>query len=396
MSRRGFAVTTIKNTNVLMVDVDRMLERNLKAENYDLKKYKWNGRSRISKSLANQKKISPPYSMLKLLNLLMSNEYHDGCVDAISKNTVKMFECSNPKVQAWWDACQTPPKTNKIKLLRQMVKYNAACGNGFLIKLRSLSGEWVGLQRLLPNETEILENTNDQGFLVPDYIQRRNSVQTYFPGKDIIHMLEETFKSQAWGLQSLPIAANVEVLKELKTLDYNNFKNGLFIDYMILVEGLLDEDTDDTDSDDESGFGTIKAQFETAIQNKKQHSNIILETGDPNVKIRVEKLRKEMTADGQKQLEDKYRNGIFAYHRVPPRLASQETPGKLGGDNDSDLKIFYFNKIKPLQEDLASILAAEFKKEFGWNVKSEDFNFGNLLDDYKSEEQRFYDEAQNK
>lgn len=379
-----------------MVDIDRVLERTLKTENYDLTKYKWKGKSRVSKSVANQKKISSPYSMLKLLNLLMVDEYHNGCVNAIAKNTVKIFECDNAKVKTWWEACQTPPKFNKIDLLRQMIKYDNACGNGFLIKLRNLAGVWVGLQRLLPNETEILENINDQGFLVPDYIQRRNMIQTYIPGKDVIHMTEETFKSQAWGLKSLPIAANVEILKELKTLDYNNFKNGLFIDYLILVEGLLDEDTDDTDSTDESGFGTIKAQFETAIQNKKQHSNIILETGDPNVKIRVEKLRKDMTADGQKQLEDKYRNGIFAHHLTPPRIMSQETPGKLGSDNNSDLKLWYHNKIKPGQEQLASILADEFNREFGWGVKPEEFNFGNLLDDYKNEEERFFDQAQNK
>lgn len=395
--RKGFQLTTVKGGNALIVNIDTLLNRHYKANEYNLQKHKWHGKKRrVTKSEANQKKIRPPYNMEKLLNLLMADEYHDGCIDAIAKNTVKQFSCKNQKVMTWWEACQTPPKFNKIDLLRQLVKYDNACGNGFLIKLRNLNGVWVGLQRLLPNETEILENYDSSGFLAPDFIQRRNMTMTWFAGKDVIHLMEETFKSQAWGLKSLPIAANIEILKELKTLDYNNFKNGMFIDYLILVEGLLNEDTDDADETDESGFSTLKEQFEAAIQNKKQHSNIILETGDPTVKVSVEPLRKILTGEGQKDLEAKYKSGIFAYHRVPPRLVSQETPGKLGGDNNSDLQVFYFNKVKPLQEALANILAEEFNTEFNWNVQAEDFDFGNLLDDYKSDEERFFDQAQNK
>jgi hypothetical protein len=393
--RKGFHLTTVKGNGVLMVDIDTVLERKLKTEKVDLGKYRWFKKSRISKSVASQAKIPAPYSMKKLLDLMTVDEYHFGCIDAISKNTVKRFDCKNEQVMAWWKACQAPPKFNKIDLLRQSIKYDNACGNGFLIKLRNLRGEWVGLQRLLPNETEILENYNDMGFLVPDYIQRRGTKMTFFAGKDVIHLMEETHKSQAWGLKSLPIAANIEILKELKTLDYNNFKNGLFIDYLILVDGLLDIDTDNSDDTNEGGFAAIKAQFETAIQNKKQHSSIILESGDPNVKIRVEKLRKDMTADGQKQLEEKYRNGIFAYHTTPPRIMSTETPGKLGSDNNSDLKLWYFNKIQPGQQQLASILADEFNAEFGWGVEAEDFDFGNLLEDYVTDEERFFTDAQN-
>jgi hypothetical protein len=383
-----------------MVNIDKVMAKKYGSEKVNVAKMKWisKGRRPVTKSEANQKRITPPYSMKKLCDLLLVDEYHDGCIDSIAKNVVKKFDCTDGRVMGWWKVAQTPPKSNKLDLLRQLVKYDQACGNGFLIKLRNMAGEWVGFQRLLPHEAIILENYDDAGFLRPNYLQHRNMKAAYFDGQDIIHMMEETHKSEAWGLRGLQVAANVEILKEIKTLDYNNFRNGLFIDYLILVEGLLDDD-DDNDGEEEasdSGFNVIKTQFETAIANKKQHSSIILETGDPNVKIRVEKLRKDLTADGQKQLETKYRSGIFAYHRVPARLVSQETPGKLGGDNNSDLQLFYFNKVKPLQEALANILAEEFKQEFGWEIDPADFDFGNLLDDYKTDEQRFFDEARGK
>lgn len=399
--RRGFQVTAINKRGALIVDVDRVIKASYRAEKVDLTKYKWHGsHKRITKSQANSQRISPPYSMRKLLDLLLVDEYHFGCIDAIQKNVIKKFECNDGRVMDWWRACQTPPNRSKLDILRGWVKYNQACGNGFMIKLRGLSGQWVGLQRLLPNETAILENYDNSGFLSPNFIQYRNSTQTYFDGADIIHMLEETHKSEAWGLNSLNVAANVEILKEIKSLDHNNFKNGMFIDYLILVEGLLDDvdeaEEEEEESSDGSGFDTIKSKIEDAIQNKKQHSNVIIETGDPEVKIRVEKLRKDLTADGQKHLEDKYKSGIFAYHRVPPRLASQETPGKLGGDNNSDLKIFYHNKVKPLQEAVANILSTEFRNEFNWDVSPDDFDFGNLLEDYMTEEESFFAQTRNK
>jgi len=382
-------VYRVSGSNVAFLDIDAVIDRKYRNSKVNLSKYKWARRSPISKSEAKQRVIYPPYSIKDLLGLLDSNEYHFACIDAIEKNVISSFECNNSKVMDWWKKCQTPPKSNKINLLRQMIKYDQACGNGFLIKLRDALGNWVGLQRLLPNETLILENYNKQGFLEPNYIQYRNLKQTYFPGKDIIHMLEETHKSEAWGLNSLPIAINNEILKEIKALDYNNFKNGLFIDYLIIVEGLLDDGVEDEENE-ESAFDVIKKQFQDAITNKRQHSSIILETGDKNVKVHVEELRKSLTSEGQEKIEKKYKDGILAYHRVPQRLVSQETPGKLGGDNSSDLKIFYINKIQPLQEALANILTTEFQKEYGWDVEAKDFNFGNMMDNYIGEDERYF------
>jgi hypothetical protein len=38
------------------------------------------------------------------------------------------------------------------------VHYYIACGNGFPMKMRNLKGEWVGLNRLILNEVQILKN----------------------------------------------------------------------------------------------------------------------------------------------------------------------------------------------------------------------------------------------
>ena len=81
----------------------------------------------------------------------------------------------------------------------------------------------------------------------------------------------------------------------------------------------------------------------------------------------------------------------MVYHGVPHRLVSQETPGKLGGDNNSDMAVFYNMVIKPLQLRTAQILATEFKKEFGWQVNPADFDFGNISEILENNDLKLFD-----
>lgn len=43
--------------------------------------------------------------------------------------------------------------------------------------------------------------------------------------------------SNAWGVSCLPVTVNIEILEQIKTFDFNNFKNGLLVDYFMIVEG---------------------------------------------------------------------------------------------------------------------------------------------------------------
>lgn len=315
------------------------------------------------------------------------------------------FECSNQKVKDWFIKAQFPKRTNGLKLLRQMVKYNAACGNGQVLKSRNRSGEWVGLERLLPTEMQLVESFNKEtGYLEPDYIQTRmvggSQVKKYHKNEDVIHFLEETHKSEAWGLSSVPVAINTEILGEIKKFDYNNFKNGLMIDYIIIVEGgsikdddILDENGDPIEKDGKnlSVVDVLNEQLKLAKGNELSHSTILLESGEQNVKIRLERLRQEVKDGGFQNLKKDLREGIFAYHRVPPRVVSMLVQGQLGGDNNSDLTLFYENKVKPIQWDMAVLLADEFNREFSWNVSPDEFDFGDLTEAFLSENEKFFE-----
>jgi len=380
--------------NLAISSVSDLIENKYKPEAIDLSKCQRLGKQLISKAAESKKTVMAPYSMSKLLNLLDMDEYHSGCIDALSMATVMQFECKNKQVAAWMEAAEFPACEDQTTILAEMIKFYLACGNGFLIKMRNPQGDWMGLERMLPSEVQIVENYDKFGFFRPDYIQIKNNQKKDFAYADIVHIKKSTHRSNAWGLACLPIAINIEILGEIKTFDYNNFKNGLMIDYFVIVEGGTLRDGTVTDEQGNEVLTDAYTEIEKALTevkgNAKSHSTVLIESESRDVKIRLEPLRQQDREGGFLSLKKDLREGILAYHRVPARIVSQLIPGQLGGDNRSDMAMFYHFVIKPLQERLALTLAIEFNYEFDWKVKPEDFNFGNLTEILQSDDEKLF------
>ena len=385
--------------NLAISSVSDLIENKYKPEAIDLSKCQRLGKQLISKAAESKKTVMAPYSMSKLLNLLDMDEYHSGCIDALSMATVMQFECKNKQVAAWMEAAEFPACEDQTTILAEMIKFYLACGNGFLIKMRNPQGDWMGLERMLPSEVQIVENYDKFGFFRPDYIQVKNNQKKDFAYADIVHIKKSTHRSNAWGLACLPIAINIEILGEIKTFDYNNFKNGLMIDYFVIVEGGTLRDGTVTDEAGNEVLTDAYTEIEKALTevkgNAKSHSTVLIESESRDVKIRLEPLRQQDREGGFLSLKKDLREGILAYHRVPARIVSQLIPGQLGGDNRSDMAMFYHFVIKPLQERLALTLAIEFNYEFGWKVKADDFNFGNLTEILQSDDERLFMQNRN-
>lgn len=387
-------VMRLSGYNLAISSVSDLIENKYKPEAIDLSKCQRLGKQLISKAAESKKTVMAPYSMSKLLNLLDMDEYHSGCIDALSMATVMQFECKNKQVAAWMEAAEFPACEDQTTILAEMIKFYLACGNGFLIKMRNPQGDWMGLERMLPSEVQIVENYDKFGFFRPDYIQVKNNQKKDFAYADIVHIKKSTHRSNAWGLACLPIAINIEILGEIKTFDYNNFKNGLMIDYFVIVEGGTLRDGTVTDEQGNEVLTDAYTEIEKALTevkgNAKSHSTVLIESESRDVKIRLEPLRQQDREGGFINLKKDLREGIFAYHRVPARIVSQLIPGQLGGDNKSDMLMFYHFVVKPLQNRLALTLAIEFNYEFGWNLTPDDFNFGNLTEKLQSADDQLF------
>ena len=385
--------------NLAISSASDLLESKYKPEPIDLSKYQRIGKQLVSKAAETKKVVSQPYSMSKLLNLLDTDEYHSGCIDALTMATIMQFDCKNSQVKSWMEAAEFPACEDQTTILGELMKFYLACGNGFLIKMRNAQGEWIGLERMLPSEVQIVENYDEFGFFKPNYIQVKNNQKKDFAYEDIIHVKKSTHRSNAWGLACLPIAINIEILGEIKTFDYNNFKNGLMIDYFVIVEGGTLRDGTVTDEAGNEVLTDAYTEIEKALTevkgNAKSHSTVLIESENRDVKIRLEPLRQQDREGGFLGLKKDLREGILAYHRVPARIVSQLIPGQLGGDNRSDMLMFYQFVVRPLQNRLALALANEFNFDFGWNVKPEDFNFGNLTEVLQNADEQLFMQNRN-
>ena len=385
--------------NLAISSATDLLEAKYKPEPIDLSKYQRIGKQLVSKAAETKKVVSQPYSMSKLLNLLDTDEYHSGCIDALTMATIMQFDCKNSQVKSWMEAAEFPACEDQTTILGELMKFYLACGNGFLIKMRNAQGEWIGLERMLPSEVQIVENYDEFGFFKPNYIQVKNNQKKDFAYEDIIHVKKSTHRSNAWGLACLPIAINIEILGEIKTFDYNNFKNGLMIDYFVIVEGGTLRDGTVTDEAGNEVLTDAYTEIEKALTevkgNAKSHSTVLIESENRDVKIRLEPLRQQDREGGFLGLKKDLREGILAYHRVPARIVSQLIPGQLGGDNRSDMLMFYQFVVRPLQNRLALALANEFNFDFGWNVKPEDFNFGNLTEVLQTADEQLFMQNRN-
>ncbi len=371
-----------------------LAEKRLAYEPVNLAKYAQKGTRLIEKADEKKNIIPPPYSMAKLLDLLDVDEYHWGCVKAMEQVVVSQVECTNAKVKKWFDDAEYSACEDQVTVLGELIRYHQACGNGFLLKMRDAQGVWRGLETILPSEILMAENYDQYGFSRPNYLQLRGGKRIDYPYADVIHMRQPTHRSKLWGLAGLPIVINIEILAEIKTFDYNNFKNGLMIDYFIIVEGGTLRDGTVTDEEGNAVIQDAYSEIEKALAevkgNNRSHSTILIESDNPNVKIRIEPLQQYHREGGFLTLKKDLREGVFAYHRVPPRLVSQLVPGQLGGDNNSDMTMFYKFVVKPIQNRLALALANEFNWEFGWNVRPDEFQFGDLTEVLMTEDERLF------
>ena len=179
-------VQRIGGFNIGIVSSEDLLNKHYSPDRVNLNSYKWEGRRRLSKSYEKKRMILAPYSMANLLKLIEKDEYHSGCITSKVNTCLMQIEVKNSSLKSWFSDAQYPGNDDIISTLGELLKYYLACGNGFIIKMRSASGDWVGLERLLPTEVQLIENYDEFGFFKPDFLHVKNGTKRFFSCDDVI------------------------------------------------------------------------------------------------------------------------------------------------------------------------------------------------------------------
>ncbi len=387
-------IAKVAGHNVAIVTTEEITKDYLQGQCIVQKSDKWlscaettDDRAKRLAEIVKQPEVRPIIDIAKMMELLEVDGFHSGCCDAIGKGAIMKVECKDLNVTKWLESYQSQDSFQK--LLQISIEEREACGNGFIMLQRNRKGEWVGLERMLPQEMGITLHTDENNFLRPNFIQRKSGKILPILNEDMFHLKKYTHRSQIWGASSIPPAQGIETLKQIKALDFNNFKNGLLIDYFIIVNGGTIKDSEEYDENGEkvNSLSDLEDALRAATGTKRGHSTVLLESEDPNSKIELIPLRQEAKDGAFIKLKEEIRNEILAYHRVPKRIIAQATSGQLSGDNNSDMIMFYNLVLKPIQQEVAEMLSRKFREEFGWTVTAKDWDFGKLTDIFKTPEE---------
>jgi len=393
-------VRFIGRHRVGIVDLSDKVIKDYAGEKIDVSKTDWAKgvkKSGIKAFESQGKLIYAPYSMQKLIDLEDKSEAVAGCMRAIREFSIMKIECKNKKVEQWFEN-GTFPDDDPISMLQEFVGNYKICGNGLLTKARNLKGDWMGFDRFIPDECVIVERY-ENNFPKPDYVQIRNNKRLPIENRDVIHIRQLTRKSLFWGLPKLSHIKDVYTISEIDTYNYNDFKNGLLIDYICFISGGTIRDNTVLDDDGNEVKGDAYAQLETALSNAQgsnaAHGLITVEFEGTDTKVVLQPLRKENDG-GYLKLKEELNNGIYTYYGTPKRVVAQAISGELGGSNNSDMILFYYGTIKNIQRRLAIVLAKNFRDELKTDVSEDDFDFGNVIELFKTPDELLFDDTNKK
>lgn len=186
---------------------------------------------------------------------------------------------------------------------------------------------------------------------------------------EILHYYTYDPCSDFYGMPIwVPSLADMVLDRSAVEFNINLFRNQLVAKFAVVVEGgKLSPDSRKALRD------FLKSQA-TGVQNAGK--TIVLDTDDPLVKIKIEKLELEFGEKNNfmERVREQSRDMVVASHGVPPRMLGIAEAGALGGGGEllGQLKIFGENEIGPHQNMIETFYNRTIIASFGehkWRLR---------------------------
>jgi len=232
-------------------------------------------------------------------------------------------------------------------------------GDGFFEIVRSHGGEVTEIYHMRAFNAYVKINSGKKY-----YIQKKGSKEKWFKPfgakygegmPEVLNIRNYNPFSDYYGFpENYPATADM-ILDRFGT-EYNikRFQNNLMIQFMIICEG----------GEIDSGGLSKVTEFLRANYKGIQNAGkvLYLNSDDPDVKIRIEKLDSEVRDASFQKLHEKARDNTIVAHGILGRLVGIVTSGSMGGGGEAtaQFNIFLETMIRPEQADLAKKLQPVF------------------------------------
>ena len=188
---------------------------------------------------------------------------------------------------------------------------------------------------------------------------------------ELIHFMEPSALSRFYGVPNwLAAIAYVELAQAMVQHQFDFHVNRGVPEFMLFILGARLKKED---------WAKVESSMKAQIGGGNSHKSIALNIANPEIKIQLEKLALEASADGEffKNMMETLSMSIVSAHRVPPALAQILIPGKVGASNEMSNAVVTFQglvigpKQKIFEDTLACTLGDKGRNGgLGFNRKS--------------------------
>lgn len=204
------------------------------------------------------------------------------------------------------------------------------------------------------------------------------------PGENqMLHFKNYDPKDDYYGQPDwYPSLADMIMDRAMATYYINLFGNQLMARFAVIVEG---------GRLSQKAVEKLKKYLRSNHEGiAKAGGTIILNSEDPNVKIRIEKLEVDVGKGGfdNSGIRGQSRDYVISAHGVPPRLAGIMQAGQLGGGGEvtGQVEMFKQTQIDPLRRDMEDYFNRTIIGSFGEHKWRLEFNELDLSDRFKQAE----------
>ena len=280
-------------------------------------------------------------------------------------------------------------QSNSLESIQELLTVMALdfeeVGNAYWEVVRNSRGEpaWINW---LPSETVWIAqdrshfkqkvNEKRSAFEIYGNLQEKRKRARADTSSEVIRFKMPSNRSHYYGVPDWLDGVGSIMLDQMSVeWNINSFNNNAIPSYALIIEG-------------GKLSATAKEGVQTFLQeNFKGRTNanrmLYLPIENRDVKVKFEKLMREINDGDFVTLRNQCRDQIISAHGVPPRLMGVVAPGALGGTGEAQQQLKYFKEVhvNERQTLIESILNRTICAEFGLIIKFKEIDISEDQDD---------------